>query len=141
MKLADLVKDQGDIITINGSATVVEVSRLIKQHHIGALLVRGDDGAIIGVISERDVVTGLAEYGAELVDMTVSDLMTSNIISCSPEENVNNALGLMSDRSIRHLPVFDGDDLAGFLSIRDLLKQKIEEVQAEAEVMKQYFVS
>ena len=87
------------------------------------------------------MVTGLAEYGAELVDMTVSDLMTSNIISCSPEENVNNALGLMSDRSIRHLPVFDGDDLAGFLSIRDLLKQKIEEVQAEAEAMKQYFVS
>ena len=141
MKLKDLVKNQGDIITINTQATVVDASKLIKQHRIGALMVRGDGGAIVGIISERDIVTGLSEHGAQLGDMAVSDLMTRDLITCSPDENVNNALGLMSDRGIRHLPVFDGDELAGFVSIRDLLRQKIDEVQAEAEAMKQYFVS
>ncbi len=141
MKLSDLVKDQGEIITISSEATVVEASKLIKQHRIGALMVRGGDGAIAGIISERDIVTGLSENGAQLGDMSVSELMTSDLITCSPDESVNSALGLMSDRGIRHLPVFDGDDLAGFISIRDLLRHKIDEVQAEAEAMKQYFVS
>ena len=141
MKLSDLVKDQGEIITISGESTVVEASKLIKQHRIGALMVRGGDGAIVGIISERDIVTGLSENGARLGDMSVSELMTSDLITCSPDESVNSALGLMSDRGIRHLPVFDGDDLAGFVSIRDLLRHKIDEVQAEAEAMKQYFVS
>ncbi len=141
MKLSDLVKDQGEIITISGESTVVEASKLIKQHRIVALMVRGGDGAIVGIISERDIVTGLSENGARLGDMSVSELMTSDLITCSPDESVNSALGLMSDRGIRHLPVFDGDDLAGFVSIRDLLRHKIDEVQAEAEAMKQYFVS
>ena len=67
--------------------------------------------------------------------------MTRDLIKCSPEETVNSALGLMSKKGIRHLPVFDGDPLAGFVSIRDLLRQKIDEVKAEAEAMRQYFVS
>ena len=141
MKLKDLVKDQGDIITIGADATVDDAAKLIKQHRIGALLVTNGDASIAGIISERDIVTGFSEYGAKLEGMLVSDLMTSSLIKCSPDENVNNALGLMSDRGIRHLPVFDGEDLAGFVSIRDLLRQKIDEVQAEAEAMKQYFVS
>ncbi len=141
MKLKDLVKNQGDIITINAQETVVEASRLIKQHRIGALMVKGDGDAIVGIISERDIVTGLSENGAQLGDMAVADLMTSNLITCTPDETVNSALGLMSDRGIRHLPVFDGEQLVGFVSIRDLLRQKIDEVQAEAEAMKQYFVS
>lgn len=141
MKLKDLVKNQGDIITINAQAAVVEAAGLIKQHRIGALMVRGDGGAIVGIISERDIVTGLSENGAQLGEMAVSDLMTRELITCSPDETVNSALGLMSDRGIRHLPVFEGDELSGFVSIRDLLRHKIDEVQAEAEAMKQYFVS
>ena len=141
MKLKDLVKNQGDIITIDTTQNVVDAAKLIKQHRIGALLVRDASGAIAGILSERDIVTGLSEHGDGLQDKSVSDLMTSNLITCGPDETVNNALGLMSDRGIRHLPIFDEGDLVGFVSIRDLLRQKIDEVQAEAEAMKQYFVS
>ncbi len=141
MKLKDLVAKQSEIITIEATSTIVDAAKLIKEYRIGALLVRGDNGSIAGILSERDIVTGLSEHGASVGDMSVSELMTANLITCAPEENVNNALGLMSDRGIRHLPVFEGEELAGFVSIRDLLRQKIDEVQAEAEAMKQYFVS
>ena len=141
MKLKDLVAKQSEIITIEATSTIVDAAKLIKEYRIGALLGRGDNGSIAGILSERDIVTGLSEHGASVGDMSVSELMTANLITCAPEENVNNALGLMSDRGIRHLPVFEGEELAGFVSIRDLLRQKIDEVQAEAEAMKQYFVS
>ena len=141
MKLKDLVAKQSEIITIEATSTIVDAAKLIKEYRIGALLVRGENGSIAGILSERDIVTGLSEHGASVGDMSVSELMTANLITCAPEENVNNALGLMSDRGIRHLPVFEGEELAGFVSIRDLLRQKIDEVQAEAEAMKQYFVS
>ena len=141
MNISDLVKDQGDIITIMAGSSVVDAAKLIKQHRIGALMVKDDGGAVVGILSERDIVTGFSEYGAGLENMSVSELMTSDLIKCSPGETVNSALGLMSERGIRHLPVFEGEDLAGFVSIRDLLRHKINEVQAEAEAMKQYFVS
>lgn len=141
MKIADLVKNQGEILTITPQATIVDAAKLIKQHRIGALMVKDDDGAIVGILSERDIVTGFSSHGAALGDMAVRELMTSELIKCAPGETVNSALGLMSERGIRHLPIFNGDELTGFVSIRDLLRQKIDEVQAEAEAMKQYFVS
>lgn len=140
MKIADLVKNQGEILTIEPQATIVEAAKLIKQHRIGALMVK-DGGAVVGILSERDIVTGLSQHGSALGDMTVRDLMTTELIKCAPGETVNSALGLMSERGIRHLPIFNGEELTGFVSIRDLLRHKINEVQAEAEAMKQYFVS
>ena len=141
MKISDLVKNQGDIITISAQSRVIDAAQSIKDHHIGALMVKDEGGGIVGIISERDIVTGFSEHGANLDAMLVSDLMTTDLIKCSPDETVNSALGLMSERGIRHLPIFDGDVLAGFVSIRDLLRHKINEVQAEAEAMRQYVVS
>ena len=89
----------------------------------------------------RDIVGGMGPHGADLHDVAVSELMTQNIIHCTPQDSVNKAMALMTDRRIRHLPVFDGDDLVGFISIGDLVKCRILEVQAEAEAMRQYISS
>jgi len=83
----------------------------------------------------------MGPHGADLHDVAVSELMTTNIIHCSPDDSVNAAMAMMTDRRIRHLPVFDADQLVGFISIGDLVKCRIVEVQAEAEAMRQYIAS
>ncbi len=83
----------------------------------------------------------MAPHGADLHDVAVSDLMTTNVIRCSPNDTVNEAMAMMTDRHIRHLPVFDGEELVGFISIGDLVKCRIMEVQSEAEALRQYIAS
>ena len=142
MKLAEVLrgKDQ-EIYRIRSSDCIADASVALNEKRIGALLVEDDNGAIVGILSERDIVRGLGEHGADLHDVAVSELMTSNIIRCSPDDTVNQAMAMMTDRRIRHLPVFDGDQLVGFISIGDLVKCRITEVQAEAEAMRAYIAS
>ena len=83
----------------------------------------------------------MAPHGADLHDVAVSELMTTNVIRCSPDDTVNEAMAMMTDRRIRHLPVFDGEELVGFISIGDLVKCRIMEVQSEAEALRQYIAS
>ncbi|MCZ6724433.1 MAG: CBS domain-containing protein [Gammaproteobacteria bacterium] len=108
---------------------------------MGALLVEDDAGKITGIISERDIVGGMGPHGADLHDVPVSELMTTRLIKCAPSDTVLEAMAMMTDRRIRHLPVFDGDDLVGLISVGDLVKYRISEVQAEAEAMRQYIAS
>ena len=120
---------------------IADAAVALTENKIGALLVEDEDGKIVGILSERDIVGGMGPHGADLHDVAVSELMTTNLIHCSPEDSVNEAMAMMSDRRIRHLPVFDGDQLAGFISIGDLVKCRILEVQNEAEAMRQYISS
>ena len=83
----------------------------------------------------------MGQHGADLHDVAVAELMTKNLIRCSPNDTVNEAMAMMTDRRIRHLPVFDGELLVGFISIGDLVKCRITEVQAEAEAMREYIAS
>ncbi len=141
MKLAELLKGKGsDIYKIGASDCIADAAIAMSQHKIGALLVE-DNGKIVGILSERDIVGGMVPHGADLHDVAVSELMTSSLISCSPSDTVNEAMAMMTDRRIRHLPVFDGDDVVGFISIGDLVKCRITEVQAEADAMRQYISS
>ena len=142
MKLAEVLRGKsGDIFRIKASSSIANAATALNEKKIGALLVEDDDGAIAGILSERDIVRGLGKHGADLHDVAVSELMTSNIIRCSPDDTVNEAMAMMTDRRIRHLPVFDGDQLLGFISIGDLVKCRITEVQAEAEAMRAYIAS
>ncbi len=83
----------------------------------------------------------MAPHGADLHDVSVSELMTTNLIRCSSQDSVNEAMAMMTDRHIRHLPIFDGEELVGFISLGDLVKSRISEVQAEADAMRQYIAS
>jgi len=142
MKLAELIKGkQNDIVKIRPSSKIADAANTMTSNRIGALLVEDDAGAIVGILSERDIVRGMGPHGADLHDVEVSELMTKDLIHCSSQDTVNEAMAKMTDRRIRHLPVCDDDELVGFISIGDLVKCRILEVQGEAEALRQYIMS
>jgi CBS domain-containing protein len=142
MKLAELIKGkQKEIVKIRANSTIAEAAATITQHKIGALLVNDEGGSILGILSERDIVRGMGQHGADLHDVLVSELMTSDLIRCAPADTVNEAMAMMTDRRIRHLPVFEAEELVGFISIGDLVKCRMMEVQSEAEALRQYINS
>ncbi len=142
MKLAELIRGKShEIVKIRADRNIDDAAIALTENKIGALLVEEQDGKIVGILSERDIVGGMAPHGADLHDVEVSELMTPDLIHCSPQDTVNQAMAMMTDRRIRHLPVFDGDELVGFISIGDLVKCRIMEVQSEAEALRQYIAS
>ena len=142
MKLIEIIKGkQKEIIKIRADRTIAEAANTIAQNKIGALLVDDEAGTIVGILSEHDIVRGMSQHGANLQDVKVSELMTSNLIRCAPGDTVNEAMAMMTDRHIRHLPVFEGEQLVGFISIGDLVKCRMMEVQSEAEALLQYIHS
>ena len=142
MKLIELIKGrQKEIIQIGSDRKIAEAADTIAQNKIGALLVDDGAGTIVGILSERDIVRGMSQHGANLQDVKVSELMTSDLIRCAPGDTVNEAMAMMTDRRIRHLPVFEGEQLVGFISIGDLVKCRMMEVQSEAEALLQYIHS
>ncbi|MCP4387761.1 MAG: CBS domain-containing protein [Gammaproteobacteria bacterium] len=142
MKLAELLRGKGaDIVRIRSSANIADAAVALTENKIGALLVEDDGGQIVGILSERDIVGGMGPHGADLHDVAVGELMTRDVIHCSTQDTVHEAMAMMTDRRIRHLPVFDNDELVGFISIGDLVKCRIMEVQSEAEAMRSYIAS
>ena len=141
MKLAELIKGRHEVVKVNENSKIAAAASTMTEKKIGALLVQNDAGDIVGILSERDIVRGMGPHGADLHDVEVAELMTRNLIRCAPQDSVNEAMAMMTDRRIRHLPVFDGDELVGFISIGDLVKCRIMEVQSEAEALRQYILS
>ena len=142
MKLAELLRGKTqEVFKIRSNECIADAATALTENKVGALLVEDDSGKIVGILSERDIVGGMGPHGADLHDVEVGELMTTKLIRCSPDDTVNEAMAMMSDRHIRHLPVFDGDELVGFISIGDLVKCRINEVQAEAEAMRAYIAS
>jgi CBS domain-containing protein len=142
MKIAELIRGKShEIVRIKSDQNIADAAIALTENKIGALLVEDQNGVIVGLLSERDIVGGMGPHGADLHDVPVSELMTVNLIHCSPQDTVNQAMAMMTDRRIRHLPVFDGDELVGFISIGDLVKCRIMEVQSEAEALRQYIAS
>ena len=127
----------GSILSISADATVADAIALLAEKRIGALPVV-DDGQVRGIFSERDVVYGLAREGARLLSRKVSEVMISPAITVDPDTGVIDALSLMTMRRIRHLPVIDDGAIAGFISIGDLVKYRIDRIEADAAAMRDY---
>ena len=141
MTIARLTEGRsGPIISIDASASVREAVALLAEKRIGALPVL-KDGAIAGIFSERDVVYRLAAVGPAMLDGPVGDVMTAPAITVDPATEVLEALGLMTRRRIRHLPVVRDGAMIGFVSIGDLVKYRIERIESEAEAMRSYIQS
>ena len=142
MKLFEVLRNKGsEVYRLKTDNSIAEAATKLTEKKIGALLVEDNDGQIVGILSERDIVGGMGPHGADLHDVPISELMTTNLIKCTSQDTVLQAMAMMTDRRIRHLPVFDGDDLVGVISIGDLVKCRISEVQAESEALRQYIVS
>ncbi len=139
MTIDQILNDKGrEIISVKADSSLAEVARTLDLKRIGAVVALEDGGAIIGVLSERDIVRQVARNGEAALKMTVGDAMTRDVITIESTTNVDVAMQLMTDRRIRHLPVLRNERLVGVVSIGDLVKWKIAETEAEAEAMKSY---
>lgn len=134
---AILQQKGGDILSVASEAKVSDAVALLAEKRIGALPVI-DGGKVVGIFSERDVLYGLAREGASVLDKKVGEVMISPAITTTPDSPVLSALSLMTMRRIRHLPVLDGDTPVGFVSIGDLVKHRIDKIEAEAAAMRDY---
>ena len=130
----------GEVVSISGEATVAEAISLLAERRIGALPVL-QGSRVVGIFSERDVVYCLAEVGAAALDKPVSEVMTAPAQAVEPEQSVLGALSLMTARRFRHLPVLEGEQLVGIVSIGDLVKYRIDKIEAEAAAMRDYIQS
>lgn len=141
MTIATILGGKGrDIISVTAAHTVRDAVALLAQKRIGAVPVMEAEN-VIGVFSERDVIHALEAHGADALDRTVGDVMTAPAITVSPGEAAIGALSLMTRRRIRHLPVVEGGRVIGIVSIGDLVKYRIDRIEADADAMRSYIQS
>ena len=124
--------------TVSPEDHIADVIATLETEDVGAVVVSADGRHIDGIISERDVVRGLKRFGSNILDQAVRDLMTADVLTCTAGDRVASVMALMDDRRIRHVPVVDDGNLAGIVSIRDIIKLRLEEVQAEVDAMRDY---
>jgi CBS domain-containing protein len=143
MVIAAILKTKGNrVISLGPDQTILEAARLLAENRIGATLVRSPDGTLLGILSERDIVRGMAAHGPGTTSLSATQFMTRDLVTVRPETLVAEALSLMTTRRVRHLPVLDaGGGLVGMVSIGDLVKARIEAAEQEAEELKHYVVS
>lgn len=141
MTIAAVIRDKGsNVETIGTDAALFDAVRQLGTRRIGALpVVEGD--RIAGIISERDIIYCLKDHGAEALGWPVSRVMSSPAITAEPDTEVLSALALMTKQRIRHLPVVQGGEIRGIVSIGDLVKHRMERIEAEAEAMRAYIQS
>lgn len=142
MLVSGVLKDKGDMVfTAAPGDSVAQVAQLLHQRRVGAMVVVEGDREVIGIVSERDIVRVVAEYGEAGLERPVSACMTRDVIFAQPNETVDSLLERMTDRRIRHLPVCVDHRLVGIISIGDLVKTKIAETVAEAEGLRAYITA
>ena len=130
-----------DVISVATNETIGVAANILSKNRIGAILVRDDDGFVRGVLSERDIVRGLADLGSRCLETGVVELMTRDVVFCGPEDDIDTIMAIMTDRRIRHLPVMRENQLLGIISIGDVVKFRIEEIKSEADAMRQYIAT
>ena len=142
MYVESILKSKGsEVIAVAPTDTIAVAIEVLNDKGIGAVLARDPADKIVGIISERDIVRGIARAKGSCLDMTVSDLMTSPVISCQPDDSIDKIMQLMTDRRIRHLPVMQEDKLLGIISIGDVVKRRISEIEHETEALRQYIAT
>ncbi len=137
MRVKDILAAKKSALVTNRPEDTVEAAAvLLTNNNIGALPVRDGNGDLVGVISERDIVRGFARQGGRLLQLKVKDLMTRKVVTCEPEDDVKDAMCLMSDRHIRHLPVIADGKISGIISSRDVMESRLEQAWMEQNVLR-----
>ncbi len=142
MKVSDILGSKGNAVaTIRPEAKISTVVRRLKLEGIGAMVVSEDSVQVVGIISERDIVRALVEDGAGLLEKRVLDLMTSPVKTCTLDANIKEIMAVMTRSRIRHLPVVEEGRLVGIISIGDVVKNRLEEVELEADVLRDAYIA
>ncbi|HZU49911.1 MAG TPA: CBS domain-containing protein [Mycobacterium sp.] len=138
MRIRDVLRNKGAaVVTINPDATVTELLAGLAEHNIGAMVVVGPDG-LEGIVSERDVVRELHTHGARVLACPVSKIMTSVVATCTKADTVDAISALMTENRVRHVPVVESGKLVGIVSIGDVVKTRIDELEAEHAQLQSY---
>ena len=142
MLVSHILKDKGrDVLAISPDATLFEASRVLTLNRIGALLVRDANGALGGIISERDIVRAVAEEGASALALTVVERMTTDVATCEENDTIAEIMETMTRCRFRHMPVIQEGRVAGIVSIGDVVKIRIAETMREAQALKDYIAA
>jgi len=131
----------GDIICIEPTADLSAAAKTLASHRIGAVVVRGAGGRLAGILSERDIVRALVKHGASALDLPVGQVMTREVETCGEEETVAGIMERMTAGKFRHMPVISNGQLIGLISIGDVVKERVEEIEHETEAMRDYIRS
>ena len=137
---AILASKGSEVVSVGSNDRVSDAVAMFAERRIGAVPVI-DDGRVVGIFSERDVVYSIAKVGAAALEARIGDLMTAPAMTVGADTPVMSGLSLMTKRRIRHLPVVRGDTVIGFISIGDLVKHRIDHIEAEAAAMRDYIAS
>lgn len=141
MSVETILKSKGrNVFTIRPEHSVAEAAALMSNKRVGVAMVCDAKGRLMGVISERDIVSGITQYGKGVVDMPVRNIMTSPVVTCAPTDSVKGIMEVMTERRIRHLPVVDGDDVVGIVSIGDAVNFRLHETEMEKAVLRDFAV-
>jgi CBS domain-containing protein len=134
-------KANAEVATTVASQSVGDAAKLLSKWRIGAVVVVNDKQELAGILSERDIVRGMARFGNAVEDMTVGDLMTSEVKTCSPTDSIETLMSIMTNNRIRHLPVLDGGKLAGIITIGDVVKARLDETTMQVDSLREYVMS
>lgn len=138
MKISDILRHKGSaVVTIAPTGPVQEMLAKLAEHNVGALVVV-DDGQVLGIVSERDVVRRINERGSAVLLSTVSEIMTTDVFTCSPQESVDSIAETMTQRRIRHVPIVDDGQLVGIVSIGDVVLSRIRQLEYDRGHLEHY---
>jgi CBS domain-containing protein len=139
MTIKTILSQKGrDVVTIEPTATLAAAVRVLAERRIGALVVTGADGRVIGILSERDIVRALAEQGSQVLIVPVSEVMTRKVVTCGESDTVGELMEQMTQGKFRHVPVLEQNRLAGIISIGDVVKSRLEEMARESDALRDY---
>lgn len=139
MNVKHILERKGNAVTtIPTGATIGEAARTLTEARIGAVVVSDDGATINGILSERDIVRVIGTDGPSVLNRPVTEAMTANVITCKPDDRINVLMGMMTQRRIRHLPVAENGKMTGLISIGDVVKERIDEIESDAAAMRDY---
>jgi CBS domain-containing protein len=139
MSVEKILREKGfDVVTAKPSTKIADIVGTLAEKKIGVIVISDDGSHVAGILSERDIVRGLKRHGPSLLDKVAKDLMTSKVRTCTPSDTVSHLMALMSEHRIRHVPVVVEGKLCGLLSIGDIVKSRLGEIESEASALRAY---
>jgi CBS domain-containing protein len=139
MNVSQLLGDKGhEVISVEPQRTLADAVKVLAERRIGAVAVTGADGALVGILSERDIIRALGQNGATALESPVSRVMTAKVVTCRPQTSVDELMEIMTSGRFRHVPVIDNGRIAGIVSIGDVVKYRVAEIEAEGRAMRDY---
>lgn len=142
MNVANILKAKGaDVYTVNEKSAIKNAADVLGEKNIGAVVIVGENNAVVGIVSERDIVRLIAKRGADALNDSIASAMTKNVVTCTTADTVDGLMTLMTERRIRHVPVVEDGALKGIVSIGDVVKRRIRETEQEAEALKAYIAT